>query len=72
MRLLRDAMHTNRFVATLVLRNIIIDKNSAEYLMAILQSSFNALKIIYLEENTYQIIIIIIKYAPRTVRDKLS
>jgi hypothetical protein len=50
MGLLRDAMHKNRFVKSLVLRNVTIDKNSAEHFKEILQSDSNALTTIHMEE----------------------
>lgn len=49
MRLLRDALQTNRFVTSLILRNVSIDKKSAEYLKDMLLSRSHALKNIHLE-----------------------
>jgi hypothetical protein len=50
MKLLKDAMHNNRFVTSLVFRNITIDKNSAGHLKAVLQSNSNAVTNIHMEE----------------------
>lgn len=50
MKMLRDAMHSNRYVKSLVLRNVTIVKESAEYLKDILQSRSNALTNLHMEE----------------------
>ena len=50
MKLLRDAMHSNRFVTSLVLRNVTVDKQSAEHLKAIIQSRSNVLTNLHMEE----------------------
>lgn len=49
MKLLRDAMHSNRFVTSLLLRNISINKKSTEYLKDIFQSNSHVLKNIHME-----------------------
>ena len=50
MRLLTDAMQTNRFVTSLIFRNITIDGYSAELLKAMLQSSSNSITNLQMEE----------------------
>lgn len=50
MMLLRDAMFRNQYVTSLILRNITIDKNSAEHLKDIIQSNSNAVTYIHMEE----------------------
>jgi len=50
MRLLRDSMQNNRFVTSLIFRNVTFDKNSAEHLKAVLQSNSNVVTNIHMEE----------------------
>ena len=50
MRLLRDALHKNSYVKSLILRNIDVDQKTAEHLKAILQSNTNAITSVQMEE----------------------